>query len=232
MTDDRFVQVFDEDGSTKTVLKSSLVWVLTETKGVLSKDRLRRVQGQNGIPTKRIRNTKNIVEIQPQSKRNKRPKGVLVKEEVQVGDWCFFERYAETLEPRKTDEHIVYGALLAFKYINGSTEKEKQYTLDFAPISSEETTNERGVEVLATWYKYGPNDKLEPFSDNNNFFINIKKYIATSDAPSVKQDPKTNQFFYELQNHHEVKKIITELYERPNREIVIITEEPLNKSRL
>lgn len=55
--DSQFVEVLNIDGTSRTVLKSSLVWVLSETKGVLSNDRLRRVQGQSGIPTKR----KNIV---------------------------------------------------------------------------------------------------------------------------------------------------------------------------
>lgn len=220
--DDRYVHVFGENGSIKTVLKSSLVWVLTETKGVLSNDRLRRVQGQSKIPVKRKNITRKSVEISPQvpSKRSKPSLGFRVEEEIQVGHWCFFKRYANTLanttEPRPAEENIVYGAVLAFKYINGNTEKEKQYTLDFAPISTDQTANERGVQVLATWYKYGQNNMLEPFSENNNFFININNYIATADAPSAKRISNTNQTLYELQNLHEIKKYVSELYEKQN----------------
>lgn len=216
--DDRFVQVFDDNGSTKTVLKSSLVWVLTETKGVLSNDRLRRVQGQSGIPNKRKNNTRKNIEISPrvQSKRSKQQIAIRVENEIQVGNWCFYKRYANTLESRKADEIIAYGAVLAFKYINGKTDKEKEYTLDFAPITSDVNANERGVEVLGAWYKYGQNNILEPFSDNNNFFMNIENYIATVDGPCGKRDPNTNQIFYELQNHHEIKNAITELYEKQN----------------
>lgn len=213
--DDRFVKVYDESGSAKTVLKSSLVWSLTETKGVLSNDRLRRVRGQSGITTiKRKNNTRNDIEISPQvpSKLRKRsgnhPTDVQVKDWIQVGDWCFFKRYEDGPDGQKPVENVVYGAVLTFKYINGNNQREKQYNLDVAPINSE---NERGVEVLATWYKYGQNDMLEPFSNNNNFFINIRNYIATVGSPIINKSVDPNKTFYELPNHHLMKENITKL---------------------
>lgn len=210
--DDRFVQVFDEVGSTKTVLKSSLVWVLTETKGVLSNDRLRRVQGQSGISTKRKNITRKDIEISPQvaSKRSKHLIGVRVDEEIKVGNWCIFKWNANTPESCNADtnvqKNIVHGAVLAFKYIVGKTEKEKQYTMDFASVLNDVKIDGREIEALATWYKYGENNALEPFSENNNFFINITNYIATVDAPSVNND----QILYE--NHDEISKFVASIF--------------------
>lgn len=43
--DSKFVQVFNDDGTSKCVLKSTLLWLMTESKDKLSKDRLSRVRG-------------------------------------------------------------------------------------------------------------------------------------------------------------------------------------------
>lgn len=63
----KFVEVFKEDGTSKIVLKSSIIWLLTESKETLSKDRLQRVQGAEGtsLATKR----KNCSQASPQSKK-------------------------------------------------------------------------------------------------------------------------------------------------------------------
>lgn len=194
--DDRFIQVFDENGSTKTVLKSSLVWVLTETKGVLSNDRLRRVQGQSEYPTKRKNITRKDVEISPKVATKRSKHLIRVEEKIEVGNWCVFKRYGK--KETNPQKDIVYGAVLAFKYIDGNNEKEKQFTMDFASIP-----NDRGIEALATWYKCEENNTLQPSSENNNFFIDIKNYIATIDAPNQIQ----NQFLFE--NQDEIKKFVS-----------------------
>lgn len=205
---DRFVQVFDETGSKKTVLKSSLVWVLTQTKGVLSKDRLRREQVQSANPTKRKNITRKDIEITPQVaiKRRKHLIGIREDDEIKVGSWCLFKRFADTPGFRKVginlEEDIVHGVVLAFKYVDGNNEKEKQYTMDFAFISSNKKTNDQEIQALATWYKYGEDRALVPLSENNNFFIDIKNYIATVNAPSRIE----NQIIYE--NHDEIKNYI------------------------
>lgn len=84
--DSRFVEVINEDGSTKTVLKSSLIWILTETKDVLSNDRLKRVQSHDSASIKR----KNRTEFDLPSKRKNVQIGIFQNIELQVGDWCFF----------------------------------------------------------------------------------------------------------------------------------------------
>lgn len=49
--DQRFVDVLNNDGSTKSLLKSTVIWALTESKGYLSKDRLKRVQSRIAAET-------------------------------------------------------------------------------------------------------------------------------------------------------------------------------------
>lgn len=52
--------------------------------------------------------------------------------------------------------YIVIGAISGFKYIEGKTEKNKQYSLDFAPVKNPRNTvcenANRGINVSGTWY--------------------------------------------------------------------------------
>lgn len=95
--------------------------------------------------------------------------------------------------------YIVIGAISGFKYIEGKTEKSKQYSLDFAPVkkprnnvcenanqginvSGENTTagenKGRGINVSGTWYVCDDDLKLRPMN-NCHYFIDINNYIAT-----------------------------------------------------
>lgn len=210
--DSRFVQVFDEDGNVKSALKSSLIWALSESKGVLSNDRLRRVQGQSGIPVKR-NVTKRRVEASPLPKRKKLSIGIREEKEIRVGEWCFFKRNKKTSEGENFGENIVFGAMLGFRYIGEKNEREKKYMFDYAFVSCNDDC-EKHLKVLATWYKYGSEKILEAFSENNNFYIDIDNYIGTADAPIIIRDPNTNLASYELQNHSESKDILFRLYEK------------------
>lgn len=211
-SDNRYIDIVDERGSTKTILKSSLVWLLSETKGVLSNDRLRRVQ----VPsTASYRKRKLDVPVSF-SYNEKNQIDVLKSDEIRVGEWCFFQRASLTdiLNVQRLQCHdILYGLVVGFRYIHGKTDKDKQYTLDFVPISYEGIHQERGVEVLATWYKYKcETDKtLVPSSAENSFFINMNNYIASTCAPVVIRDSTLNESSYNLhRNFIETKKLLIE----------------------
>lgn len=79
-------------------------------------------------------------------------------------------------------------------YIKGRTEKDKQYTLDSAPISAENTSN-RGIEVLSTWKNFDENFKLNCFP-GNSMFININSNIATI---KMSNDFKLQDFSNEIE---------------------------------
>lgn len=204
--DGRHVQIFDEDGSTKTILKSSLVWILSETKGILSNDRLQRVQSHSGISKKR----KKSIEGCSQTKRDKQS-GIRVETEIQIGDWCFFKACLKPSPSLNVDENIIFGAILGFRYIDGKTDKDRAYTLDYAPVFCDQPNKKRGVEVLGTWYMYTRNVKLDIPSVNNNFFVNINNYMATADAPLAEQASDESQISFILQNYTKTAEILTEL---------------------
>lgn len=207
----KFVQVFNEDGSSKTVLKSSLIWLLTESKNKLSQDRLRRVQGVDRSSVPQKRNNSDHINLQA---KKKRLQDLFVSKIITIGEWCFFYHKQTAIFNRKTSfDMIVFGSALAFKYNEGKTEKDKQYTRDTVPVSYECTntteTKPRGVSVSAMWYKIDDELKLEPM-DACNFFIDIKNYIATASFPPeiVSVDSKSYRV---AGNIVELKKNLLEL---------------------
>lgn len=177
--DSKFIQVFNDDGTSKCVLKSSVLWLLTQSQEKLSKDRLSRVRGTT---TPRKRKLSPQVDL----KRRKvcRNSSLYIADELRVGDWCLFSQ--------KEINGAVIGAITGFKYIAGKTERDKQYSLDFAPVKIEEKdANNRGINVSATWFKIDESLKLEAMN-NSHFFININRYLATALSPIY--DPSSNSY--------------------------------------
>lgn len=191
----RFVQVLDEDDNIKVLRKSKIVWLLTESEQKLSKDRLKRVQGVKNT-TARKRKNNDHTSSNP-SKRNKIQCIFEVLNEIQIGDWCIFEN-ANTHSDNMHAENEVFQkfavvVVLGFKYVSGKNEKEKQYSLDSAPVSYL-SSNNRGVEVNALWYAIKSDLKLEILS-KPSFFIDIECYLAH--APNVKRCKNTNDFVFD-----------------------------------
>lgn len=189
--DSRFIQVHDNDGTMKVIRKSSLVWLLTDNANKLSKDRLQRVKGSQEVATRlgkkkkwnHLDMTQNKVKIQ----------SFEVLKEIQVGQWCVFKNQLKVNDNSTNDGmygNLVIGSILGFKYIRGKNEKEKQYSLDAAPVSYDQP-NKRGVEVLALWYHFNSELILEPLK-NPSFFINIEHYVAN--APRVMQNYETKSY--------------------------------------
>lgn len=208
-SDNRYIDVIDETGTSKTILKSSLVWLLSDTKGVLSNDRLRRVQ----LPTTAsCRKRKRDVPI---SFRNNENTSMEVQhlDEIRVGDWCYFHSNSSMQQLNVQElqyDDIVYGLVVGFRYIDGKTDKDHQYTLDYVPVSYE-GINKRGIEVLATWYRYKRenNQILVPSSPENSYFIDLINYIASTCAPIVEIGSNNNESCYKLhKNFIEMKELL------------------------
>lgn len=147
-----------EENAPKFVRKSKIMWSLANSSEKLSSDRLQRVQKR-----KSARRQLEFVNV------SMKDKPIYKVAEIKIGDWCVF---------RDTHQHIprtfLLGNVLGFRYINGKTNKEKQYSLDFAPVVHE--TNLRGVEVLASWYNIDINGKV--MSHAVCCFTNIDQYVA------------------------------------------------------
>lgn len=183
--DTKYIEIKEKDGSVRTILKSSAIWALTETKNCLSKDRLTRVQSPHirpntprSTPSSKSSARKRRMSDTSQenySKRKKESEPIHSAEELTVGDLALFRSNSQMVD--NYGPGCVLGMILGFRYIKGRTEKDKQYTLDSVPISAENTSN-RGVEVLATWKNIDENFQPNSFP-GNSIFLNINSYIAT-----------------------------------------------------
>lgn len=178
----KYIQISNPDGTTKIVLKSSIVSLLADSSATLSSDRLKRVKS---------------TPLQKTAKRQKTHKNDisqnLVKcSKVSIGHWCAFDWDPESSSaikfPDNTLKNILIGSVLSFKFIDGRTDKEKQYHLDSATVIDDKTKNNRDdLEVLSSWYAISDlgdaRDTLVPLS--HQFYLNMKHYKYSTPIPTV-----------------------------------------------
>lgn len=171
-------------GAKKTVRKSTLLWTLTESKQKLSSDRLKRVRdaGQDTKPKKR-RRLEFKKAVSPN--HNVSILSLIRKDELQIGEWSIFQ-YTKLTETNEPIEVFVTGNILSFKYINGKTEKDKQYSWEFAPVTPDPKCQLKGIEVLASWFEVVPNELFTPIANINSFYINIGKYVTSLVCSTIK----------------------------------------------
>lgn len=156
-----YLNVGAEDAP-KLIRKSTIMWSLSDASEKLSSDRLQRVQNK-----KRVRRQLEFVDVPMPDK------SIYTVDEIKIGDWCIFRtmhQENENMIPRK----YVLGNVLGFRYMNGKTNKEKEYSLDFAPVVHEK--NLRGVEVLASWYNIDMNGTV--ISHAGCFYNCIDHYVV------------------------------------------------------
>lgn len=184
----KFTQVYDKDGSLKTVRKSSLLWLLSNSKETVSSDRLQRVQ--NSSTQKKGCRRLEFSDLRPKLNRV-----IFISDQICTGQWCIFEIPAILKRDQKIQSNeiagYVVGCVTAFVYANGKNEKEKQYTWDFASIEN------NNIKVSATWYFInGVGEFISP-KGNNTFFTEIKTYIASIMEPRFeKESIETNRKIY------------------------------------
>lgn len=191
-----YVSVTCRNGQ-KTVRKSSLMWILSETKDKLSSDRLKRVQG--GEFRKSCRRKLEFIDV------TKKDRSISKMEEIQINDWCIFNNHMINSQSNKNG--LMLGSILSFKYINGKTNKEKQYTLDFAPIFHENENTSRGLEVLARWYNVNSNGAISTFKSNSCLYVNIDFYFATLSKQTIYTD-QNKQIHFTEKCLCDIKKVI------------------------
>lgn len=172
-----FVRISDVNGEDITIRKSTLVWVLTDSTKKLSNDRLKRVQT---TPKK-----KSCVRRLEFSAWKHSDMCLIENEQIKIGEWCIFDH-----EEQDDTKHLLLGNILAFQYIKGKKQSEKQYTWDYVPTIFEEDddTKARGIEVLATWFDIDSNGNVITTNSMNSFYINIDFYKATFSNPPIIDD--------------------------------------------
>lgn len=171
-----FVRISDDKGEDRTIRKSTLVWILTDSTQKLSNDRLTRVKGTPTLSCAR--------RLEFNSPKHSDICCLIENDQIKIGDWCIFKCEDET----HIKTQLVLGNILSFQYIKGKTQREKSYTWDYAPTTFEANNdnNERGIKVLATWYSIDSNGNVFGMSSNNSFYINIDFYKVTlSNSPII-----------------------------------------------
>lgn len=170
-----FVKVNSSHGS-KIVRKSSLMWLFSDSKERLSSDRLRRVQGAS--KGKNVRRKLEFIDADAVNNC------IRQSDEICIGDWCILrEQLGDIQNP---EYRLLLGLVISFQYIQGKTEKEKQYLFDF--VSTDVEKKSRGIEVLARWYEIHENGKINTLKEDNCSFMNIKLYVGTMATTAINKD--------------------------------------------
>lgn len=115
---------------------------------------------------------------------------------IHIGDWCIFQNVENSNQQNEILDNIIVGCVLGFKYVNGKTQKEIQYALDYATLPQElpssNSSSDRQLGVLATWYQYTQNSMFLSLTSKQHFFVDINNYIATIKAPKLIKHPNKN----------------------------------------
>lgn len=210
LSKNKFVEIINPDGSTQNVRKSTLIWILSESKDKLSSDRLERVRGSSDIDTKRKKKLKrsNFTVEDPLSEQ------ILYKSlEVAIGEWALFkvndDDFRKIVNYLEVTENILMGGyligfLLGFRYTDGKG-RHKQYKLDYASIENDPKddltraeSRENDIEVLGAWYTCEKNDFLRRMQNNSQITITLKDYVATMKNPTTKKIEGSDYISYVL----------------------------------
>lgn len=71
---------------------------------------------------------------------------------------------------------------MGFIYSKGKSQKERQYSWDFASVT------DNNIQVLATWYRLQPNGKFTAYEGCNSFYVEISSYVMSMRTPSFNPD--------------------------------------------
>lgn len=210
-THSKYIDVQYEDGTTKTIRKSTLLWMLCESKEKLSSDRLKRVQEAKGETPKRRK--LDPVAATSSSATYSSEIRLIRSSEIEIGDWCFFMQSGfpvEQLSEQNILDNVFIGRIVSFnlttrvitdenKHTYGQTSnqiahgrksKTKNYLIDFAPISKAKKNENTNIQALSTWYICSTGGEFQPAQNKNHFFLDIENYIATFENISINMSVK------------------------------------------
>lgn len=172
-----YINIENEDGTTNLMKKTELLWALTDSKGRLSSDRLKRVQEMSRVDNIKRRR------LLPGEQYDETL--VVQSSEIHIGEWCFFrldgDEEVQLASDKDVMKYCVLGNILGFKCIGNDNEgkgarKRKAYRLDYASVSAK-------LSILSTWYTVGIDGTLSALKSDDHFFIDVKEYLVTLKNP-------------------------------------------------
>lgn len=210
----RNVELMDADGSTRSIPKSTFIWMLSESAGKLSTDRLKRVQGSTHSGAKRIK----------LSSPNTEP-SLFKSDQLQIGAWAMFKLNNDDHQNVAgiSEQNLLFVHVTGFRVLDAKGQS-KQYKLDYVPIDIGQSqaipkkvrlelgfdTSSKEIEVLGVYYICNENGilrrKQEQFASKlKNYLVNMKNSIA-------KKDNVSQSIVYFLPcEYAELSKLIAEL---------------------
>lgn len=171
----QFVQVIDTDGSVREVHKSTFVNMLTESKGKLSSDRLKRVQDSSRTKWKKQKTSRESHEEE-----------VLYKSDnLKVGQWALFKFDSECIENEQKKYLLlnvyVMGIVLGFRsFTEENKTKVYKWSSALTPFNADYKTD---LQILGSWYGCNPNGDLFPICIEKEQTNRLRNYIATFKTP-------------------------------------------------
>lgn len=192
-----FVEVIDPDGSTKKIRKSTLIWLLSESKDKLSSDRLKRVQGgSESLAESGARKTKRF---KANTSADSNISQHLFKAEVlEIGEWALFKFHredSEEISDQNTMENYIIGMVVGFtidtKKENGGMKHKRQCKSNIVftdPKSDKKANLSDGevIQVLGVWYTCDTAGVLHLIHNKMRKPIYIVNYVATMKSPISK----------------------------------------------
>lgn len=180
---DNFLEICEEDGTKKTVLKSSIVWILQHSIQQAEKYRLERVKSR--VPT--------TASGEGSAKRRKLTSKctssdiIFEADEIFIGQWCVFKN--STNENEHCFNNVIVGSMLGFQFATGNTDQDKQYLHEFVTILDEEKNNRKDIE--AVWYMLQFDGTLVSLGTKSCFYVNIENYVGTTKKPVILRNDTT-----------------------------------------
>lgn len=235
-----FVYVQNEDGTLKEIRKSTMVWLLTESKEKLSADRLKRVQTTSN-PKRQKSGTAQTTNPSTSLATNSPAKSITATNictklcEIEIGQLCVFKIDAQTedlaedytgvlagasAEPSNLNiiQDYLIDAVVRFRYFDENKERQKPFAMDSAKVMQADEKIDTRIDVLGCWY-YLDDDGTLHSKITSSFFIPIHNYLGTIAAPDIKSDEylKSNQLFLKcnvtnLKN--ELAKLLVEMQKK------------------
>lgn len=189
--------VTDELGNKEVVRKSTLIWCLSDGRGKLSNDRLRRVQGSSleKYQKKQQAKEKETISCSTNTLNNE---SVFKSKLVNASDWCFFKNnQKKNKRPIRRTTHqatnrslngTIFGCILAFKFGDKKRPEKCKIIQTHVPVSSKENN----VKVLGNWYIYNNKELRKISGSKNTFYLTLSDYLATSKIKPIKctNDPE------------------------------------------
>lgn len=213
------IEIIEYDGSTRKVPKSTLIWMLSESKKRLSSDRLKRVQESSASTSRKNKQLK----LESKSSRSEDIEIHLFKSEVlRIGEWAILsvghlrtDFGLGTSEQNPINNYLdnytsnyIIGLILGFRYVDRKNHI-LQCKSDYVPVDpalhidhrsnqKEKHREKRSVEILGIWYTCSANGNLQAATCSRKIALYLDNYIASIKAPKTKKNDNS-RISYELE---------------------------------